>query len=375
MEYRKMEKLHVRPSLLGFGCMRFPTRPDGGIDEAQAQAMLDRAYRGGVNYFDTAYFYHNGASENFVGRALAAYPRESYFLTSKLPTTLIHSLDKAKTIFDEQMGRLQRDDLDFYLLHNINGARWRVMVELGVVDWCLELQRQGVFRHFGFSFHGAYEEFREILTARDWDCCQIQFNYMDTEDQAGIRGYRLAEELGVPLIVMEPIKGGSLANPPESVMRLFREKHPGVSASSWALRWVAGMPNVMTVLSGMSTMEQVEDNLRTFTAFQPLDSGEQAVLERAAAEFKRLVKNGCTGCRYCMPCPAGVDIPLNFKLWNDWGMFHNPPRFQARWGNMEEASRATSCVGCGACEEKCPQGLDIRGDLLRLREELAALEQ
>ena len=187
MEYRKMEKLHVRPSLLGFGCMRFPTRPDGGIDEAQAQAMLDRAYRGGVNYFDTAYFYHNGASENFVGRALAAYPRESYFLTSKLPTTLIHSLDKAKTIFDEQMGRLQRDDLDFYLLHNINGARWREMVELGVVDWCLELQRQGVFRHFGFSFHGTYEEFREILTARDWDCCQIQFNYMDLRRSWGSR--------------------------------------------------------------------------------------------------------------------------------------------------------------------------------------------
>lgn len=160
---------------------------------------------------------------------------------------------------------------------------------------------------------------------------------------------------------MEPIKGGSLANPPESVMRLFREKHPGASASSWALRWVAGMPNVMTVLSGMSTMEQLEDNLRTFTAFQPLDSGEQAVLERAAAEFKRLVKNGCTGCRYCMPCPAGVDIPLNFKLWNDWGMFHNPPRFQARWGNMEEASRATSCVGCGACDGEMSSGTGHTG--------------
>ena len=336
--------------------------------------MLDRAYRGGVNYFDTAYFYHNGASENFVGRALAAYPRESYFLTSKLPTTLIHSLDKAKTIFDEQMGRLQRDDLDFYLLHNINGARWREMVELGVVDWCLELQRQGVFRHFGFSFHGAYEEFREILTARDWDCCQIQFNYMDTEDQAGIRGYRLAEELGVPLIVMEPIKGGTLAALPADAAAPLRAPHPDASDASWALRWVAGHPNVRVVLSGMSAEEQLADNLTTFDHFVPLSPAEDAAVEQAAAVLHSRIKIGCTGCRYCMPCPMGVDIPDNFSIWNRLGMFQQPEAVKKQWTErFPDSEKALHCVRCGKCETVCPQKLPIRASLARLQEELDAL--
>ena len=211
MERRAQKKLGVEPSLLGFGCMRFPTLEGGAIDEEQAMAMLDRAYQSGVNYFDTAYFYHNGKSEAFIGRALARYPRESYYLTSKLPTTLVHSLEDAKRIYAEQRERLQKDYLDFYLLHNLNGARWHEMLDTGVVDWCLERQAAGDFRHFGFSFHGSYEEFHEILTARSWDCCQIQLNYMDTEEQASLKGYRLTEELGVPLIIMEPVKGGSLA--------------------------------------------------------------------------------------------------------------------------------------------------------------------
>lgn len=373
MEYREINRIDTRPSLLGFGCMRFPTLEDGSIDESLSIPMLDRAYRSGVNYFDTAYFYHEGKSENFTNRALAAYPRDSYYLTSKLPTVLVHSLDDAKRIFDEQMERLQRDHLDFYLLHNLNGNRWREMVKMGVVDWCLELQRQGVFRKFGFSFHGSYQSFEEILRARSWDCCQLQLNYMDTEEQAGIKGYRLTEELGVPLIVMEPVKGGALANPPQEVKDLLEAENPGVTASSWALRWVASLPNVMTVLSGMSTMEQVDDNLKTFTDFKPLTPQEQTVLGKAAERFKRRVKNGCTGCRYCMPCPAGVNIPENFKIWNEWGIYSNQERSKRSWGNIAPAARPEQCVDCGACEKQCPQELDIRGDLRRMQAEIEAL--
>ena len=334
MEYRAQKKLGVEPSLLGFGCMRFPTLEGGAIDEEQATAMLDRAREGGVNYFDTAYFYHNGKSENFVGRALARWPRESYYLTSKLPTTLIHSLDDAKRIYAEQRERLRKDYLDFYLLHNLNGARWHEMVDTGVVDWCLERQAAGEFKRFGFSFHGSYEEFHEILTARSWDCCQIQLNYMDTEEQAGLKGYRLTEELGVPLIIMEPVKGGALSALPADVMEVFTALRPQASAASWALRWVASLPNVMTVLSGMSTMGQVEDNLATFHAFQPLSEEEGAAVDRAAALFRQKVRNGCTGCRYCMPCPAGVDIPTVFRQWNDYAMYQNKARARFLWRDL-----------------------------------------
>lgn len=227
MEYRNIETLGAAPSLLGYGCMRFPTLDDESIDEPQARRLLDRAIEGGVNYFDTAYFYHKGASENFMSRALAQYPRGSYYLTSKLPTVLVYDLDEARRIFDEQWERLDRTYLDFYLLHNLNGERWRLLRDQGVVDWCLDLQRQGLFRRFGFSFHGSYDEFEEILTAREWDLCQLQLNYMDTNEQAGLRGYALTEKRGVPLVIMEPVKGGALANPPAEAMELFQRARPG----------------------------------------------------------------------------------------------------------------------------------------------------
>lgn len=373
MEHREIRSLPIRPSLLGFGCMRFPTLEGGAIDEERARAMIDRAFEGGVNYYDTAYFYHSGASENFIRRALAGKPRESYYLTSKLPTVMVHSLEDAKRLFGEQMDRLGGERLDFYLFHNLNGERWRSMVELGVLDWYLDLQRQGAFRYTGFSFHGPYEEFREILTARKWDCCQIQLNYMDTHEQAGMEGYRLTEELGVPLIVMEPVKGGALSRPPEEVSALFQSAAPGRSAASWALRWVAGLPNVMTVLSGMSTMEQVEDNLATFSPFQPLEGAELAAVEQAAALFRQRMRNGCTGCRYCMPCPAGVQIPESFKLWNEWAMYGDRQRSRAKWREIPEEHRPQRCVSCGACEEQCPQKLSIRADLVRMASEMDGL--
>lgn len=211
MEKRKMEKLGIETSLLGFGCMRFPTTPEGGIEEKEAERMLDRAISAGVNYIDTAYPYHDGESEPFVGRALKKYDRSSFYLATKLPMWAVNSLDDAKRIFAEQLERLQVEYVDFYLLHALDKSKWDKAKELGIVEYCENLKKEGKIRYLGFSFHDSYDVFEEIITARAWDFCQIQYNYMDTQEQAGDKGYALSEKLGVPMVIMEPIKGGSLA--------------------------------------------------------------------------------------------------------------------------------------------------------------------
>lgn len=236
MEKRKMEKLGIETSLLGFGCMRFPTTKEGKIDEVQAQAMLDTAIASGVNYIDTAYPYHGGESEPFVGRALKKYDRHSFYLATKLPVWLVNSVEDAERLFAEQLSRLQTDYIDFYLLHAMNKERWDAMVRLGVVEYCEKLQAEGKIRYLGFSFHDSYEVFEEILNAREWDFCQIQLNYMDTEEQAGMKGYLLAEKKQVPLVIMEPVKGGSLAAFSEDITAKLRALDPKASTASYALR-------------------------------------------------------------------------------------------------------------------------------------------
>lgn len=371
MEYRKIEKLGLSTSLLGFGCMRFPTLENGKIDEAEAERMIDKAISEGVNYIDTAYPYHNGESEPFVGRVLKKYDRKSFYLATKLPLWKVNSLEDAKKTFEEQREHLQVDYVDFYLLHALNKTHWKKSVDLGIVSYCEELQRQGKIKYFGFSFHDSYPVFEEILTYRNWDFCQIQYNYMDTQTQAGDKGYALAEKLGVPIVVMEPIKGGSLASLPEDVEKIFKEKRKESSIASWALRWVGTHSNVKVILSGMSTYEQVLNNLDTFKNFQILDEEEQKLVEKVAATIRSRVKNGCTACQYCMPCPFGVDIPRNFAIWNEEAMYGN--KEAAKWKyfqQTDEGKRADKCQKCGACEQKCPQGIHIRDDLERLEREI-----
>ncbi len=375
MEYVNLEKLGVRPSRLGFGCMRFPTTPEGTIDEPRAMAMLDTAYRAGVNYFDTAYFYHNRTAEAFLGRALKMFPRESFKLATKLPVSLIDSLEKAKEIYEGQFVSLDTPYFDFYLLHALDGERWDAVLRMGILDFLLEEQKKGRIRHLGFSFHDDYAAFERILTYRDWDFCQIQFNYLDTDIQAGERGYALAEQLGVPLVIMEPVKGGALADLPEDLAARLRRARPGASMASWALRWAAGRANVLTVLSGMSTLEQVEDNAATFTRFQPLTQAELALVEETAAALRARVKNGCTGCRYCMPCPAGVDIPKSFRIWNRMAMYQNYPVTRRDWKGMEAEARPDQCYRCGRCERLCPQHLPIRAQLAQAHAEITAFTE
>lgn len=371
MQYTTIEKLNARPSRLGFGCMRFPVTPEGKIDEPRALAMIDSAYRAGVNYFDTAYFYHQRASEEFVGRALARYPRDSFYLATKLPLAMIETLDQAKEIFEEQLGLLQTDHFDFYLMHALNGARWDDALRLGIVEYLVQQKRQGRIHHLGFSFHDNYDAFERILSARDWDFCQIQFNYMDIDEQAGMKGYLLAERLGVPVVVMEPVKGGSLATLSDEITALFKAERPDLSVASWAMRWVGSLPNCRVILSGMSDEGQVEDNLGTFEHFEPLSEREQQIIAKAREAIRARVFTGCTACRYCMPCPFGVDIPRNFKMMNEYAMYSNAQRLAQEWSDISAQERASACTRCGKCERACPQRLPIRQKLKEIAEKMA----
>lgn len=371
MEYTTMEKLGARVSRLGFGCMRFPTTTEGKIDEARTIAMLDEAYRAGVNYFDTAYFYHHGESEPFLGRALKRYPRESFYLATKMPMSIVKSLEQAKEIFEGQFEKLQVEVVDFYLLHALDNQTFTNAIEMGILDYLIQQQKLGRIRYLGFSFHDDYAAFERILTYREWDFCQIQFNYMDVDTQAGMKGYELATRMGVPVVVMEPVKGGSLATLSEDIADIFKAVHPDKSIASWAMRWVASLPNCRVVLSGMSSEEQVRDNLQTFADAQPLSEEELAVIDRAREAIRAKVFIGCTSCSYCMPCPAGVNIPRNFRMMNNFAMYHNERSLRAVWKDMKEQERAGACVGCGKCEGVCPQQLPIREKLAQIAQQMA----
>ncbi len=374
MEYRKMERIGVKTSLLGFGCMRFPRKEDGSINEELAAEMLETAYQSGVNYFDTAYGYHGGESERFTGRVLDRFDRNSYYLATKLPCWLVHTREDVRRLFNEQLQKLNKEHVDFYLLHSLNKGQFDRMVSLGVLDVLDDLRKEGRIRYIGFSFHDSFDAFKYILEYRDWDFCQIQLNYMDTDIQAGLKGYELTEKLNIPLIVMEPVKGGSLARLPENVEGILKEVDPDRSTASWALRWVASLPNVKVVLSGMSDMDQVRDNLKTFDDFKSLSDKEKQAVDAVVQAMRSRVKNGCTGCAYCMPCPSGVDIPENFRIWNEYGIYNNAGSTKWRWENqIDDSAKARNCIECGKCEEACPQNLSIREDLKTLQAELDAL--
>ena len=363
MFYRESKKLNVKTSLLGFGCMRFPTLKDGSIDEEQTLKMFDIAIKSGINYIDTAYPYHNGLSEPFVGKALKKYDRNSFYLATKMPIWAIDSKEKALEIFNGQLEKLQTDYVDFYLLHALDNTKWEKCLDLGLVDLCLDLQKQGKIKYFGFSFHDSYEVFEKIVNYRDWDFCQIQFNYMDTEEQAGLKGLKLCEEKGIPNIIMEPLKGGSLTKYSDDVEKMFKDYDNEASVASWGLRYVGSFDNVLVLLSGMSNIEQLKDNIKTFKEFKALNNEEEQIVESVVQKIRDRVKNGCTGCRYCMPCPKGVNIPKMFRMWNTASMYGIFDVVSWSYNNTKEEEFSTSCIKCGLCETKCPQQLNIREDL------------
>ena len=371
MKTSYFENLGIKSSLLGFGCMRFPTKSDGNIDETQAEEMLDYAIQNGVTYIDTAYPYHSGESERFVGKVLKKYNRNQYTIATKLPVWKVSKREDVRELFNEQLSKLQMDYVDFYLLHALDHERWESLVGLGVLEEVERLQKEGKIKYLGFSFHDEYPVFEKIIKHRKWDFCQIQYNYIDTEIQAGDKGYALAEKLGVPLIIMEPIKGGNLANLPDDISHIFKSYHPNKSLSSWALRWVASHSNVKVILSGMSHMDHVKDNLDTFINFSVLNEDEMKCVNQVTEIIKSRTKNGCTGCEYCMPCPHGVNIPRNFKIWNDYSIYNNEAQAKRRyWKDLAASERSDMCQECGACEAVCPQSIQIIRDLKRVSLEI-----
>ena len=356
--------------LLGFGMMRLP-EGGSGIDRKKASAMVERALAAGLNYFDTAYMYHGGESEKFIGQALASHPRESYLLTDKLPAWELNSRREMEKTFDEQLRRTRAGYFDFYFIHWLNDGNWEHAQKLGAYEFIKEKQRQGLVRRVGFSYHGGPECLDRIASAAEWDLAQVQLNFRDW-DSASHTLYETLTRRGIPVSVMGPLGGGTLASISRDAEAILRKAAPEASTASWMFRFIGSLPNVQVVLSGMSTMEQLEDNIRTFTDFRPLTDEERSVLRQAAeaSNWKRTGSSKCTGCRYCMPCPAGVMIPDVFRAYNRYREGGDRSRFATEYAALPAKGRADACVDCKACLSKCPQKIEIPRHLREIVAEL-----
>jgi predicted aldo/keto reductase-like oxidoreductase len=347
-------------SRLGFGMMRLPLMPGTQkIDEEQTREMVKLAFEGGVNYFDTAYPYHQGLSEPFIGAALKKYPRESYNLVTKLFIPALKEESDIDRIFNEQLDRCKVDYFDFYLAHALNAERFELIERLHVFERLSEFKAQGKIRHIGFSFHDTPEVLERILAAHDWEFAQIQLNYLDWELQNAERQYELIEQKGIQCTIMEPVRGGMLAVLTPEAIECFKQADPNASAASWAIRFAASKKNVLTVLSGMTNLDHVTDNVNTIENFRPLTKEDEAVIESALAAYRKAVTIPCTGCRYCMDCPSGVDIPKVFAAYNRYATSRSRAMFDKLYLELAEVERAESCVACGSCLPKCPQHIDI----------------
>jgi predicted aldo/keto reductase-like oxidoreductase len=362
-----MKKTGDELSILGFGCMRLPEKK-GRIDEERATKQILYAIDHGVNYVDTAMPYHMGASEPFLGRALAGGYRDRVRLATKLPPWSVKRREDMDRLLDAQLDRLKADRIDYYLVHGLVRESWKKMQNLAIREFLDKAKEDGRISHRGFSFHGDKETFKEIVDAYDWEFCQIQYNFLDEQNQAGTEGLEYASAKGLGVVVMEPLRGGNLAGriPPE-VQVVWDGAEVKRTPAEWALRWVWNRPEVTVVLSGMNEERHIEENLRIASEAQPesLTDEELQLVSRVAETYRELMKAGCTGCRYCMPCPAGVDIPTCFELYNDMVMFGDVRsarlNYLVRLGGVmsEESSCASLCTNCQKCIEACPQNLPI----------------
>ncbi|MCL2748029.1 MAG: aldo/keto reductase [Oscillospiraceae bacterium] len=367
MQTREITRLGVSVSRLGFGAMRMPTR-DGKIDEALALEMVDYLQKSGVTYYDTALFYHDGESEPFLKRALVdRYPRDSYTIATKLPLSNCQAPEDMAGIFASQLAKLGLSAIDFYLLHGIGAADWEKAKALGAPGWLRRLKEGGSARFVGFSYHDLPDALPAILDDYPWDFCQIQLNYADWYQRGGAEMYNALAARGIPIIVMEPVRGGGLTQLYPDMRDLLDALDPSVSPASWALRFCAGLPHVDVVLSGMSTMGQCVENVGLFSDPPPLTAPQQDALRRIALAFDQMPTIPCTECRYCAGCPSGIDIPKLFTAYN------NHMRYQGSWelsyvykNEVPDDRKATACTRCGACEDICPQKIAVMDELGRV---------
>ena len=367
MQYRK-DKYGRELSVLGFGCMRF-TKKGNALDLEKAEAEIMAAYRAGVNYYDTAYIYPG--SEALLGTVLKRNGiREKVNVATKLPQYMVSSLNGVEKTFREELDRLQTGYIDYYLMHMLTDiAQWKRLKEMGILNWIQEKKEAGTIRNIGFSYHGNSDNFLKILEDYDWDFCQIQYNYLDEHTQAGVKGLKAAADKGIPVIIMEPLRGGKLVNMlPAEARKLMQENKHGWTPAAWAFRWLYNQPEVTVVLSGMNSLEMVAENVVTADTADPGDFTEDdhALIGQVREMIRKGEKVGCTGCRYCMPCPKGVDIPGIFRCYNAMyteGKKEGRFEFAQTVGMTRQPSFATRCVGCGKCESHCPQSIPIREKL------------
>ena len=375
MQYRTNPRNGDALSALGFGCMRF-TKRGGGIDQEKANREMALALEKGLNYFDTAYIYPG--SEVCLGKFMAEYRcRDRINVATKLPQYRINRPGDAERFFAEELSRLQTDHVDYYLMHMLNDEQsWSRLCGLGIREWLQEKRAGGQIRNVGFSFHGGTLQFKALLDAFDWDFCQIQFNYLDEHSQAGIDGLDYAHEKGLPVIIMEPLRGGKLAGGlPTAARKVFAAADPDRSPADWGLRWVWNHPQVTVVLSGMNDTSQVEENCRIASEALPnaLTGQELSVYADALAAIRKNTRVGCTGCGYCQPCPRGVDIPTCFAAYNTSfsdGMFTGLREYMMCTTLRNVRSNAGLCVKCGKCEQHCPQHIHIRDELDHVKKRL-----
>ena len=367
MQYRS-DKYGNQLSVLGFGCMRFPQKM-GRIDMEQTELQLMAAINGGVNYLDTAYIY--GGSEAAVGEILEKNnARDRVYIATKLPHYLIKSREGMEKLFREELKRLRTDHIDYYLMHMLTDPdTWQRLKDLGIQEWLEEKKSLGEIRQVGFSYHGNTDVFCRLVDAYDWDFCQIQYNYMDEHTQAGRRGLQYAHAKGMPVIIMEPLRGGRLVNNlPAEALKMFSNRIENRTPAEWALRWLWDQKEVTVVLSGMNSMEMVQENMgiASQTQIGQMGEQEQALLQEVVKAINAKLKVGCTGCGYCMPCPKGVDIPGTFAAYN---RYYNDGKFVALKEYFmcttlrQNSAAASQCIGCGKCEKHCPQNIPIREKL------------
>ena len=366
MEYRKFGQIDWKVSALGFGAMRFPTIDDdsGNIDEDKAIKMIRYAIDNGVNYVDTAWPYHQGNSETLVGKALKDGYRDKTRIATKLPIWKVEEKKDLDKYLDQQLEKLDTDYIDFYLVHALSKDRWKKCKELNIMEWLKKVQSEGKIKYKGFSFHDDYNLFENIVDyyEDDWDFCQIQYNYIDTEYQAGQKGLKYAANKGLAVVIMEPLRGGTLAvEPPQGVKEIWNESKKDRTPADWALQWLWNQPEVTTVLSGMSTLQQVKENVESAdnSGTNSLSTKENKLVKRAAEKYKELQPVNCTGCGYCVPCPNEVSIPTNFKLYNEAHIYDMYEEKNEFYNRISEKARANNCISCGECLDKCPQNLSI----------------
>ena len=363
MQYRTFKKLDREVSLLGMGAMRLPETEDGQINEPEAIDIIRSAIDAGVNYVDTAFGYHNGKSEGLVGKALKDGYREKVLLADKMPIWLAKDEDHMKEMFRTQLERLDTDYIDMYLVHSVNKPNWKRIKKLNLMPFLEEMKAAGKIKHIGFSFHDSYELFEEVLDSYPWEFCQIQLNYMDKDIQAGVKGLKLAAEKGLSVIIMEPLKGGKLTTGiPPTVQELWNNAPVKRTPAEWGFKWLANMPEVTLILSGMSSREQLQQNIATVSAadLNVLSDEERELIDKVSDEYNRLIKYSCTGCEYCLPCPQKLKIPDLIDTLNEWNIYGQNPATKMEYIEwVPEGRHASDCISCKACEKKCPQGLPI----------------